>query len=86
MSEKTKARSAAVRRNPRERFVHLANRRVTVAIRHIRLIGNLANRRAYEYTDDESKKIIQALTDELAMLKLRFNGEGVSKIFSIGGK
>jgi len=86
MSEKNKPNTISDRRNPRERFVHLANRRVTVAIRHIRLIGNLANRRAYEYTDDEAKKIIQALTEEVAMLRLRFNGEGSSKIFSIGRK
>lgn len=72
-------------RDPRERFVDLANKRVTNAIRQIRLVGNLANRRAYDYSDADAKKIIRALQQEVNVLKERFRGdEGDSgSIFSL---
>lgn len=62
-------------RDPRERFVDLANKRVTNAIRQIRLVGNLANRRAYNYTDSDAKKIVRALQEEVKVLKARFHGD-----------
>lgn len=67
--------STAVKRDPRERFVELANNRVTAAIRQLRLVGNLANRRNYSYDPDDARKIIRALQRELDDLKLRFKGE-----------
>ena len=60
------------KRDARERFVELANKRVTKAIKDMRLVGNLANRRSYTYTDSDAKKIIRALQDELNALKARF--------------
>lgn len=72
MSDK-KAPSAV--RDPRERFVDLTNKRVTNAIRHIRLVGNLANRRAYNYTEADAKKIIRTLQEEVNVLKARFRGD-----------
>lgn len=62
-------------RDPRERFVDLANKRVTNAIRQIRLVGNLANRRAYNYTEADAKKIVKALQQEVNVLKARFQGD-----------
>lgn len=69
------AASSTVRRDPRERFVELANNRVTAAIRQLRLVGNLANRKNYSYDPDDAKKIIRALQRELDDLKSRFKGE-----------
>ncbi len=62
-------------RDPRERFVGLANKRVTNAIRQIRLVGNLSNKRAYRYTDADAKKIVRALQAEISVLKARFHGD-----------
>lgn len=62
-------------RDPRERFVNLANKRVTNAIRQLRLVGNLANRRSYDYTDADAKKIIRTLQEEVNVLKARFRGD-----------
>lgn len=67
--------NSPVRRDPRERFVELANNRVTAAIRQLRLVGNLANRRNYSYDPDDARKIVRALQRELDDLKLRFKGE-----------
>jgi len=72
MKEKT---AAPTTRDPRERFVDLANKRVTNAIRQIRLVGNLANRRAYNYTDADAKKIVRVLQQEVNVLKARFRGD-----------
>lgn len=69
------ARVMTTDRDPRERFVDLANKRVTNAIRQIRLVGNLANRRAYNYTDADSKKIVRVLQQEVNVLKARFRGD-----------
>jgi len=59
-------------RNSREKFVELAEKRVVRSIKDIRLIGNLANRNNYDYTEKDVKKIINALDDEIKSLKSRF--------------
>ena len=41
----------------------------------IRLIGNLSNRNAYTYVDDDVRKIFKALQKELDAAKSRFGGE-----------
>jgi hypothetical protein len=58
----------------REKFVSLATKRVNRAIRDMRLIGNLSNRSAYVYSDDDVRKITKALQRELDSLKARFSG------------
>lgn len=62
-------------RDPRERFVELANKRVNRAIKDLRLIGNLSNRRVYRYSETDSRKIIRALQAEVDGLKARFRGD-----------
>lgn len=66
---------AASGRDPRERFVALANSRVNAAIHQLRLVGNLSNRRNYRYESEEAAKIIRVLQRELEDLKVRFRGE-----------
>jgi len=63
----------------RERFVSLAEKRVTKAIKDLRLIGNLSNRTNYSYTDQDVKKIVRALEDEIKSLKRRFNSDRESQ-------
>jgi hypothetical protein len=67
------------RRDKRVKFVDLANKRVTRAIREIKLVGNLSNRSNYEYGDEDAKKIVRALQKEIDALKNRFSeGGGVN--------
>lgn len=56
----------------RAKFVELANKRVSKALNDIRLIGNLANRSNYDYTDEDVTKILRALSDEVAACRKRF--------------
>lgn len=65
-------------RDKRAKFVELATARVNRAIKELRLIGNLSNRTSYEYTEEDTKKIIKALQRELDSLKGRFGEPGAS--------
>jgi hypothetical protein len=59
-------------RSKREKFLELANKRVSRAIKDIQLVGNLANRKNYEYSEEEAKKIIRALQSETDRIKQQF--------------
>jgi len=63
-------------RDKRRKFVELAEARVTRAIRDLRLVGNLSNRGAYEFNEDDVRKIFRALQKELDTAKSRFGDEG----------
>ena len=69
----------------REKFVRLANQRVNKALDQLRLVGNLGNRSAYDYTEDDAKKIIKALQKSLdeAKGKLLGDTDGSSHTFSL---
>lgn len=66
-------------RDKRAKFVELAESRVNRAIKDIRLIGNLSNRSAYAYTEDDIRKIFRAIQKELDGAKSRFGGETDSR-------
>ncbi len=67
--------------NNRQKFVELAEKRTTKAIKTLRLVGNLSNRSNYSYTDEDSVKILRALERELRDLRSRFNnGDGSNEI------
>lgn len=63
-------------RNKRERFVALANARVTKAIKSMKLVGNLSSKSSYEYTADDARKIIRAIQREIDILRGRFSKGG----------
>ena len=59
-------------KSKREKFVELANKRVTSAIDKLRLIGNLSDKRYYEFTEKDTKQIFDALNKELNSIKTKF--------------
>lgn len=61
--------------NKLEKFEELGEKRMNEAIKKIRLIGNLANRNNYDYTDEHVKEIINTLESEIQILKNRFRKE-----------
>ena len=58
-----------------ERFERLAERRVTEVVKKMRLVGNLANRRNYTYTEEHVKQILDALEAEMRLVKAKFRQE-----------
>ena len=51
------------------KFEIIAERRVTGAIKMLKLIGNLANKRNYSYTEKHVRQIISTLESEIRDLK-----------------
>ena len=68
--------SAANRESKRQRFERLAQKRVTEALRRLRLVGNLANRANYDYSEEHVRQILDALDVEFKQLKGRFRNDG----------
>jgi hypothetical protein len=58
-----------------EKFEKIAERRVTEAIKKLKLIGNLANKRNYSYTEKHVKQIISALESEMKDLRNKFQND-----------
>jgi hypothetical protein len=61
--------------NSREKFRILAEKRVVKAIKDLRLIGNLANKKNYTYEKKEADKIISALEKEIRSIKQKFEDD-----------
>lgn len=61
-----------MRSEDRQKFVKLATRRVSAALKAIQLIGNLSNKSNYDYTDDDVQKIFKALHAEISASKKKF--------------
>ncbi len=66
----------------RERFKRIASRRTNEILDKIRLLGNCANKRSYEYTDTEVNKIFSEVDKELKLARLRFQ-EKKNKMFEL---
>ena len=55
-----------------KRFVRIAEARTNKIINMIRLLGNCSNKRNYDYTEEEVKKIFLAIESELKIAKNKF--------------
>lgn len=66
-------------RDKRKKFIELAEARVTRTIKDLQLIGNLSNRSAYAYGEDDVRKIFKALQKELETARARFGGDAGSR-------
>lgn len=61
-----------------ERFRRLAVSRGNRLIREISLLGNLANRKNYSYTEDEVERLFAPIEQELRETRKLFNPESES--------
>lgn len=55
-----------------EKFSRLAERRASEIISKLRLIGNLSDKRNYDYSEDQVRQLFDALEGELRLCKARF--------------
>jgi hypothetical protein len=60
----------------RDKFVELAEARVSRAIKDLQLIGNLSNRSAYEFTEADVRKMFSAIQRASDAAKARFSRDG----------
>lgn len=54
------------------RFRRLAQIRTDAVLQKIRILGNCANRSAYDYTDEEVNKMFAAIEEQLRVVKAKF--------------
>tara|TARA_B100000787_G_scaffold36846_1_gene25882 strand:- start:118 stop:351 length:234 start_codon:yes stop_codon:yes gene_type:complete len=63
------------KKTPRDKsakFIELAEKRVNKTLNELKLIKNLSNKNYYEFTDDQAKKIIRVLQQEMDLIKKSF--------------
>ena len=60
----------------REKFVKLAEGRTQAALGAIRKIGNLSNRRSYDFDDADVRKIVRALKEAIGEVERKFDPAG----------
>lgn len=71
----------------RERFVRLGEARTNKIIKMIQLLGNLSDKRSYEYSEKDINAIFNAIEKELKEARQKFeNADEKSKksIFTLG--
>ena len=61
-----------MKRNNRDKFIELTEKRVTKTLDSIRLIGNLSDKRYYDYDEKDVNQIFRALSKEISTSKNRF--------------
>ena len=63
----------------RAKFVRLAEARTQAALNAIRKIGNLSNRRSYEWDASDIKKITKTLQEAIADMERKYDPKGSDK-------
>ena len=59
--------------NKREKFIRLAESRTNKVLKEIDLIGNLSNKSNYDYTAEDTEKIIRVLKKSINNLENKFS-------------
>ena len=58
---------------PQERFKRLGTLRTNAVLRRLKVLGNCANRQAYQYTEDDVDKIFYEIERKLKEVKAKFH-------------
>jgi hypothetical protein len=66
------------RENKRQRFKNVAPRRVQRVLDSLENLSKCANKRNYEYTEEEVRKMLRAINDKLSLLKSAFSSSSGS--------
>ena len=56
-----------------QRFKRLASLRTNSVLLRLKVLGNCANRQAYEYTEEDVKRIFSTIEEQLKVVKSRFH-------------
>jgi hypothetical protein len=71
--------------NKRDKFVKLAEARTNVILKYLKLLANCANKYAYEYTDEDIKKIFIEIDKAVKTARERFKDDNLKdeKVFKL---
>jgi hypothetical protein len=67
----------------RDRFVRIVERRVNVIFNNLDSLGKCSNKRNYEYTQDDVKKIFGEIEKKFKDVKAMFNDKTNKKVFRL---
>ena len=62
----------AVKESKRETFIRVAERRTAKVLKDLRLLGQCANRRTYEYSPDQVRKIFREIRRTIGDTEKKF--------------
>lgn len=71
--------ASAPKETKRDAFLRLAERRTNAVLERIRVLSNCANPYAYEYGDEDVRKIFAAIEKELKVARVKFDQSRRSK-------
>ena len=57
---------------PRQRFKKLATHRTNEVLYRLKVLGNCSNKSFYSYTEDDVKKIFDAIDEQVRFIKAKF--------------
>jgi len=63
----------------KEAFQRLATKRTNAVLERIRVLGHCANPQLYDYTQEDVRRIFQAIERELRVVKVRFQNSSKSE-------
>ena len=66
-----------------DRFIRVAERRTARVLTDLRLLGQCANRRTYEYSPDQVRRIFAEIRRNLMVVEKRFKEDGVKEPFRL---
>ena len=66
-------------------FIRLADRRTNTILEKLRILGNLSNPYAYDYSDEDVKKIFAAIDREIRLTRTKFQNQQKRK-FKLEGE
>lgn len=55
-----------------KRFKRLASSRTNEVLDKLRILGNCADRRTYDYTDEDIEKMFKAIDEQVKIVKAKF--------------
>lgn len=58
---------------PRDRFKRLGTMRTNTVLKRLKVLGNCANRQAYEYAEDDVDKIFTEIEKKVKEVKAKFH-------------
>ena len=67
----------------RAAFQRLATRRTNAVLQKLRVLGHCANPYAYEYSDDDVRRMFAAVEQELKLTKAKFSKRRATAQFTL---
>lgn len=64
---------------PEERFKRVAEARTNAVLNKLRILGNLANKQRYSYSEEDISKMFSAINKQIRAMRVKFDsrkGEG----------